>query len=127
MESSFTKLSPDEIAVYRAAAQQRIRAQSAEIASLKKDAWVSAQRAADMLRDQFAATRVVVFGSLVHEGGFTRWSDIDIAAWGLSAGDTFRAMGAVMDLDEPFEINLVDVQTCSASLLKAIEQEGIDL
>ena len=40
---------------------------------------------------------------------------------------TFRVIGAVMDLGSTLEINLVDVNTCSPSLLKAIEQEAVDL
>ncbi len=80
-----------------------------------------------MLREQYHAARVVVFGSLVHENRFHEWSDVDIAAWGIPPELTFRAMGAVMDLDPTFEINLVDVNTCSSSLLASIEQEGKEL
>lgn len=67
------------------------------------------------------------FGSLLHESRFTEWSDVDIAAWGIAPDQTFRAIGTVMDLDSSFEINLVDVNTCTPSLLRAIEEEGVDL
>jgi len=70
---------------------------------------------------------VAVFGSLLSEARFTPWSDIDIAAWGIPADQTFRAIGAVLDLDSSIEINLVDVNTCSSTLLKAIEKEAVDL
>lgn len=86
-----------------------------------------ARKAAKVLRTQFQVKRVAVFGSLLHEARFTRWSDIDIAVWGLSPDQTFRAIGAVMDLDSSMELNLVDVNTCSCSLLKAIEQEAVDI
>jgi hypothetical protein len=52
---------------------------------------------------------------------------VDIAAWRLRPEDTFRAIGAVMDLNSDIEVNLVDVQVCSASLLEAIEREGVEL
>ena len=58
---------------------------------------------------------------------FTRWSDVDIAAWGLAAEDTFRAIGAVMDLETDVPVNLIDVDTAHPSLLAAIEREGIAL
>lgn len=58
---------------------------------------------------------------------FTRWSDVDVAAWGIASEDTFRALGAVMDLDTPVDINLVDVNTCRPSMREIIEEEGIDL
>jgi len=80
-----------------------------------------------LLKEQFDATRVVVFGSLVHEGCFTRWSDVDIAAWGISSEDTFKAIGAVMDMDTDIEVNLVDIESCHSSLLEVITKEGIEV
>lgn len=61
-----------------------------------------------LLREKFGATRVVVFGSLVREGCFTPWSDVDVGAWGLRPEDTFRVIGTVQ-LDSEIEVNLVDV------------------
>lgn len=90
-------------------------------------AWELARKAAKVLRGQYHAKRVVVFGSLLSESRFTAWSDVDIAAWGIPADQTFRAIGTVMDLDSSFEINLVDVNTCTPSLLQVIEQEGVDV
>ncbi len=72
--------------------------------------------AAQLLKQKYGATRVVVFGSLVHEGRFTRWSDVDVAAWGLGMHDTFRAIGDVMDLSSEIEVNLVDVNTCGSEI-----------
>ena len=121
------KLTPEQIATYRAAAWHRYEQEQHELALREKQAWELARRAAALLREQFAVMRVVVFGSLVHEGCFTHWSDVDIAAWGIRAEDTFRAIGTVMDLDGDIEVNLVDVNTCSASLLATIEREGVVL
>ena len=70
---------------------------------------------------------MVVFGSLVHKGCFTPWSDVDIAAWGIRPQDTIHAIGKVMDVDTEMELNLVDVQTCSDSLLATIERDGVEL
>ena len=66
----------------------------------------------------------MVFGSLIHEDCFTLWSDVDMAAWGLSTLDTFKAIGEVRELDESIEINLVDINVCQSSLLERILQEG---
>ncbi|MCL0092626.1 nucleotidyltransferase domain-containing protein [Dehalococcoidia bacterium] len=79
------------------------------------------------MRERFRARRVVVFGSLVHEACFTPWSDVDLAAWGLRPEDTFRALGAVQYLDADIEVNLIDVATCSPSLLAVIELEGVEV
>jgi len=80
-----------------------------------------------MLRREFYATRVVVFGSLAAQVTFTRWSDIDIAAWGIDPADTFRAIGAAYEFDREFTVNLVDVNACRPKILAAIESHGIDI
>ena len=121
------ELSPEKIAIYRATAQRRYQQESMSIMRRRKIAWRIAREAAQLLREQFKVSRVVVFGSLVRENGFTRWSDVDIAAWGIAPEDTFRAIGAVMDLDTEIPVNLVDVNTARPALLAAIEQNGTEL
>ena len=121
------EVSPEEMAVYRATARRLQEQEKQDLARLQERAWQVARGAATLLKEQFGATRVAAFGSLVHKDGFTRWSDVDIAAWGIRPEDTFRAIGAVMDLGTEFEVNLVDVGACRPSLLAAIEQEGVEL
>ncbi len=119
------KLTPEEIAMYRAAAKRKWQESQPERIQRQKRAWELAQLAAALLKEQFKATRVMVFGSLVRNDCFTLWSDVDIAAWGISPDETLRAMEAVRDLDEMIEVNLVDVETCTPALLANIEREGI--
>ena len=120
-------ITPDDMAVYRATARRRRERQHQALRRRQARAWELAQRAARLLKAQFGVSRVVVFGSLGRAGCFTPWSDVDIATWGLSPHDTFRAMGAVRDLDAEIEINLVDVGACRPALLATIEREGIEL
>lgn len=121
------ELTLEDLARYRKAALLRQEQLQPERLRLQEEAWVTARRAADLLREKFNVTRIVVFGSLVHPGCFTRWSDIDLAAWGIAFEDTLRAIGAVMDLDTPYEINLVDIQTARPAILGIIEEEGIEI
>lgn len=121
------EFSPEKIAIYRTAAQRRYRQEQSENRQRRKKAWQLARQAAQLLREQFNASRIVVFGSLAREDGFNRWSDVDIAAWGIAPEDTFRAIGAVMDLGAEIPVNLVDVNTAQPSLLAVIEQDGVDL
>ena len=123
------ELTSKEVAAYRAAARRRHEQEQRELALREIRAWELARQAATLLREQFEANRVMVFGSLVHRGCFTPWSDIDVAAWGILPQDTFRAMGMVAEIGigAEIELNLVDVETCSVSLLKTIEREGTDL
>ncbi|GFP20612.1 hypothetical protein HKBW3S03_02115 [Candidatus Hakubella thermalkaliphila] len=122
-----SKLTAQELAEYRRGARARQEQEQRNLARRRERAWVLARRVATLLREQYGVTRVVVFGSLAQKGRFTRWSDVDIAAWGIRPEDTFQAMGAVMDLDSEIQVNLLDVETCRPSLLAAIEREGIDL
>ena len=120
-------VTPEEMAVYRATARRRWEGEQQELARRQEHAWELARRAARLLKEEFGVSRVVVFGSLIREGHFTQWSDVDIAAWGIRPEDTFRAIGAVLDLSAEIEINLVDVDMCRPSLLAIIEQEGVEL
>ena len=121
------ELSPDTIARYRETAKKRRVQEREEIALRRQQAWVVAKIAAKLLKEKFKAERVVAFGSLAREVDFTRWSDVDIAAWGIAPEDTFRAIGAVMDLGSELVINLVDINTCRPSLIANIERDGVEL
>lgn len=127
MAAPILNLSPDKIARYRSTAARRQDARITKIKGRMDKGWKLARKAAKLLKDQYHAKRVVVFGSLLHETCFTQWSDVDIAAWDIPPELTFRAIGSIMDLDSTIEINLVDVNTCPPSLLKTIKKEGVDL
>ena len=120
-------LTPDKLEQYRLSAMRRQKERVSKIKPRREKGWELAKKAAQILREKYHAKRVVVFGSLLHESRFTEWSDVDIAAWGIPPDLTFRAIGAVMDLDPTLEINLTDVNTCTRSLLETIEKESVDL
>jgi predicted nucleotidyltransferase len=120
-------VTPEDMAGYRAAARRRAEHEAQALAKREERAWELAREVAAALRERFGVTRVVVFGSLVHPGYFTPWSDVDIAVWGLRPEDTFRAIGVAMDADTDIPVNLVDAGACSASLLETIERDGVRL
>lgn len=120
-------LSDEQVAIYRATAKRRRELDRPAELERRRVGWAAARRAAELLRERYNATRVVVFGSLVHDGRFTRWSDVDIAAWGLAERDSLFALGTVMDLDVEVEVNLVDVNTATPALLAVIIEDGIDI
>ncbi len=86
-----------------------------------------AKQAAIILKDEYGARRVAVFGSLTDRYSFTRWSDIDLAVWGIPDEKFYAAVGAVTSLTTEFKIDLVDILGCRVSLRNAIEAEGIEL
>ena len=120
-------LTSAELEMYRATAQRRVADAEQTRQVRQKRAWQLARQAADLLKTEFQATKVIVFGSLVQEEMFTLWSDVDLAAWGLDSRDTLRALGRVYDLDDEIEVNLVDVTTAFPEILQSIVQEGVEL
>ncbi len=119
------KVTSENIIKYRQTAQKNWGKTEKERQLRKDKAWILAKQAANLLKEQFKVSKVVVFGSLIREDCFTPWSDVDLAAWGISPQDTFRAMEAVKDLDQDIEINLVDIETCTKNLKLNIEKDGI--
>ncbi len=122
-----SKIKPEEMEAYKRTARERWQAELEQLRARRAQAEELAQQAARLLKDQFGVSRVVLFGSLIHPGSFTAWSDIDLAAWGLTSKNWLRAIAAVQSLSGDIEINLVDVSTCSAALLEIIEKEGVEL
>jgi predicted nucleotidyltransferase len=112
---------------YKRTARTRWLAEKEEERSRRQRAWQLAHQAAELLKTEYGVQRVVAFGSLTHPDRFTRWSDVDIAAWGLTASNWLRAMAAARDLSDEIEVNLVDVACCSTRLLAVIEHEGVSL
>lgn len=94
--------------------------------------WEKAQsrlpQLAALLREQFGASRVKVFGSLVDKHRYTKWSDIDLAVWGILPELYLKAVGAVNDLSVDIEVDLVEPEQCrSLTLKQIIAEEGVEI
>ena len=85
-----------------------------------------AREAAGRLREEFSG-RVVLFGSAVKQVSFTRWSDVDLAVWGVPPERFYEAVAAVTGLSADILIDLIDAEQCSADLKEAVEREGVEL
>ena len=122
-------LPPHTLKKYRPleAIRRRKTGKRLEVAKRRRRASLAARKAAELLRSEFGATRVIVFGSLARHGGFTPWSDIDIAAKGIPPMRFFEAVGAVTGISAEFKIDLIDLETCPTSLRETLETEGKDL
>lgn len=112
---------------YKRTARVHWQAEKKRLEVRRERAWELVRQAATLLKDRYDAQRVVVFGSLVRADSFTLWSDVDLAAWGLTSANWLRAMAAVRELGEDIDLNLVDVACCSPELVAAIEREGVAL
>jgi predicted nucleotidyltransferase len=84
-----------------------------------------AHKAADMLKAEFGAQRVVLFGSVLYPELFHARSDIDLAAWGVQ--HYFTAVAHLLDLDPDFSFDLIPAEDARPGILELIEKEGLEL
>jgi predicted nucleotidyltransferase len=90
------------------------------------DATSVARSIAKELLERFGAKKVILFGSLAR-GGFNRWSDIDLAVWGIAPANFFKAVSFATGFSNTWKVDLVDGGDCSNSLQDVILKEGIEL
>lgn len=112
------------MAIYRETAQHREAERQQAIRQRFDRAWKVARQGANLLKEQFGAQKVIVFGSLVHPELFHERSDIDLVAWGMVEKAYLPALSALLSLDEAFEIELVPVEEAKPSIYQTIIQEG---
>jgi len=96
----------------------------AELAKRRRRAYTTALKAAKLLKEKFGATEVILFGSLVRRGAFTRFSDIDLAVENIPSDLYLTAMDTVLHMNPEFKIDLIDLANCSPALRAEIEKEG---
>ena len=92
-----------------------------------KRAWELIPQLAELLREEFGATTVKVFGSAINVDYFSLDSDIDLAAWDIPIDKYFLAVLAVDEFNPDFKVDLVEPAICRPKLLQNIEEEGIEV
>ena len=119
-------LSPEELKKYRPldAIKKRRAKFSAEITNRRRRAMIAAHKAAKLLKTEFGASEVILFGSLARRGSFSLYSDIDLAVRGITPEKFFAASAAIERVDVNFQIDLVELETCPPAVLKKIEKDG---
>lgn len=73
--------------------------------SLRKDALHIAEKMKNILVGEFQVTQIVLFGSVLVKGQFTRDSDIDLAVKGLPRKSFMAALARLIS-ESPYEIDL---------------------
>ena len=129
MVRSAKEISTQELRSYRPWLTMERHRKNPEVSRRRESARKVARVAAETLKRRYGATRVVVFGSLARRTGFTPWSDVDLAVWGIAPEDYYSAVGAAMDigLEEGTRVDVVDPGDFGPQFLAEIEQEGIAL
>ena len=119
-------LSPEELAEYSRRLNQHFKNRKVDEALLQR-AWQTVYRVAAMLYKDFDVTQVAVFGSLAEPESFSKWSDIDIAVWGIPNDKYFRASSIASDISGLFKVDLVDFEICKGIFRERIQTQLIPI
>ncbi|MCL1494201.1 MAG: nucleotidyltransferase domain-containing protein [Pseudanabaena sp. Salubria-1] len=114
----------DKMYGYILAARKKEQARQESLKHLQSRGIETAKQAARILRQEFGATRVVLFGSML-QPKIHADSDIDLAVWNLTKSDYFQAVGKLQGLSE-FLIDLIEADNASDYIVEAIAQ-GMEL
>lgn len=129
MSRTARDLTPSDLERFSQYAREMRTIQERALSSRREQAWALAHEVAKILRGQFGATRVLVFGSLLDAQRFSESSDVDIAAYDIPPHKVFEAMGEVwtVGVSKGIAVNLFDVAMCHAELVDSIMREGISI
>jgi predicted nucleotidyltransferase len=119
------EITPEQLEIYRKSAREREKDQHARLEARMQHAWELARKAAPILKEEFGASRVVLFGSLLHPELYHFRSDIDLAVWDIQ--HYFRAVARLLDLDPEFDFDLVPFEDARPGIIALIQREGMDL
>jgi len=117
-------ISPESLAIYRKNAETRWQNKQKKLEQRRKQAWIVAKEASEMLKGKYHAKKVLIFGSLVHNYWFSETSDIDLAAWGIDSHAYFEAVGDLQGVSYDFQIDLIYGESAKNDLLSAILEQG---
>ena len=120
-------LSPEELKEYHLRLDKHFQNRKPVDEALLQRAWQTAHRIAVMLYEDFGATQVAVFGSLAEQESFSKWSDIDIAVWGIPNDKYFRAMSEAVNISGLFKVDLVDFENSKELFREKIQSQLIPI
>ncbi|MEM9149645.1 MAG: nucleotidyltransferase domain-containing protein [Cyanobacteria bacterium P01_F01_bin.3] len=103
-------------------AEVRSRLQARHQAGLKQ-----AKGLADILKSDFGATKVVLFGSMLSVNDIHMRSDIDLAVWDLPSKGYIEALTKLMWASDEFGVDLVRIEEAPPSLVAYIAEDGLVL
>ena len=83
--------------------------------------------ASALLKTRFGARKVLLFGSLAHEAWFVPDSDVDLVVEGLAGEDYWQAWRLVEETIQDRPVDLIELESASASLQHAIERYAVEL
>jgi predicted nucleotidyltransferase len=114
------KMTTEQLKTYIISAKKREQTRLAKLEERRQRGLMLAKEAARLLKTQFGATKVILFGSLL-TNKFHENSDIDLAVSGLTENRYFQAVGCLLGLGE-FKFDLVEIAQARPEIRQAIAQ-----
>lgn len=93
----------------------------------REDLMARTRKAAEAAKTQCGARRVVLFGSLAHEGWLGSDSDVDLAVEGLVGEAYWEVWRLAEEIIGDRRVDLIDMDAAGRSLRQAIERYGVEL
>jgi predicted nucleotidyltransferase len=118
------EITEEKLRKYRETARRQWDKDQRRLDERYQKAWHLAHAAAKILRNEFGANEVFVFGSLVHRELFHLGSDVDLAVSGIDPSCYYRAVGRLLALDSEMEFDLLRLEEASDSWRDKIALEG---
>lgn len=117
---------PMDLQYWHTAQQRQAQRQAAQRQQTEL-AWQAARQAAGGLYQQFGVSQVLLFGSLARAVPLHAHSDIDLAVYGLPEQSYLKALSYLLELDVPFDFDLVRIEEATPRLLRDIDRDGVRL
>ncbi|MDH7486697.1 MAG: nucleotidyltransferase domain-containing protein [Anaerolineae bacterium] len=118
----------EEYGEYKRHWKRRAERERRERKALAAEARAEARKLGELLVQEFGATRVYLFGSLVRDGAFHGRSDIDLAVEGIAPAQFFKAGAALARAcGYRYRVELVELETVGQGMRNLILTEGVVL
>lgn len=127
MSITVSTLSAAELERYRKSLKSRLTRSQRQASERFKKAGEIADHAVSVLKEEFGVEKVLVFGSLLHPSLFHARSDVDLAVWGLTGREYYRAVGLLQSLDPEIDVDLIAFDDATTSIQETIMREGKEL
>lgn len=101
------KIDAAKMLLYRQSAQQRAARKTERLQARYELAISIAKQAAKVLKQEFQAQKVILFGLMVAWQNTHLHSDIDLAVWGMPEDSIYKAVARLISLDNRIKIDLV--------------------
>lgn len=118
-------ITPEMMAAYQASARQKAASLRRESQARRCRAWDVAKQATVLLKHEFGAERVMLFGSLARDEPLSSHSDIDLAVWNLDEHLLYRAVSRLLEIDPSVSVDLLRIEDASVDLQCVIAAEGV--